>query len=83
VPQLDYCPPFEERQMNREQFAADLEKFKGRMKVWAGILTADKTLEAEGNLDWAAGNALRKLGDARAARATEGAVRRSLTHRHR
>jgi uncharacterized protein YjbJ (UPF0337 family) len=56
--------------MNRDQFAADLEKFKGRMKVWAGKITADKTLEAEGNLDWASGNALRKQGDARAASTT-------------
>jgi uncharacterized protein YjbJ (UPF0337 family) len=62
--------------MTKDQFAADLEKFKGRMKVWAGIIRADKTLEAEGNLEWAAGNALRKQGDARASNATEQIARR-------
>ena len=50
--------------MNMEEFAGRVQEFKGAMKMFAGKIVADVTLEVEGELDRACGRSRRRRGAA-------------------
>jgi uncharacterized protein YjbJ (UPF0337 family) len=50
--------------MNIEEFAGRVMELKGAMKMVAGKIVADVTLEAEGELDRACGRSQRRHGEA-------------------
>lgn len=49
--------------MNKQQIAGTVSKVKGSLKVEAGKLTEDESLQTEGKLDYISGTILSRYGD--------------------
>jgi uncharacterized protein YjbJ (UPF0337 family) len=62
--------------MNMEEFAGRVQELKGAMKMVAGKIVADVTLEAEGELDRACGRSRRRLSEATQRARVQAEVRR-------
>ena len=62
--------------MNMDEFAGRVREFKGAMKMVAGKIVADLTLEVEGELDRACGGSRRKRGQAIQSARVQGEVTR-------